>query len=252
MITANLKGPYLFTILVFVSYNSLAQPQRFRKWEAGLHIGAFIYQGDLTPNRYGSFETIRPGIGIFGTRIINRSLSARLLFNLAALSGNESVYKVPEYRQHRNFSFNASVKELTLLLHWNVLGANYDERKYEPYVFAGGGISAVNINRNYSRYDAAYFGEQSDLSSRLAVDAATPTPRMIPVVPAGAGIRYNLSEKIAINLEASYRFMHTDYLDGFSVAANPGFKDHYSSITIGAAYKFGGKEKVGCPAMGEL
>jgi hypothetical protein len=241
--------PVFFSILFLISYDGLTQKPSPRKWEAGLHAGAFIYQGDLTPNRYGSFETIRPGIGLFGTRIINRMLSVRLQFNIAGLAGNESVYKYPEWRQHRNFAFNASVKELTLLLHYNVLGSNYDERKYEPYVFAGGGVSSVNITRDYSRYDASYFGEQSDLHGRLAVDAATPTPRVIPVVPVGAGIRYNLSEKIAINLEGSYRFMQTDYLDGFSVAANPRFKDHYSSLTIGAAYKFGGKEKYGCPAV---
>jgi hypothetical protein len=249
MITTKITGPSLISILFLISYDGFAQKESLRKWEAGIHVGAFIYQGDLTPNRYGSFETVQPGIGIFGTRIINNSFSVRLLFNMARLAGNESVYKYPEWRQQRNFAFTASVKELTLLLHWNVLGSNYDERKYEPYVFAGAGISSVNINRDYSRYNAAYFGEQSDLHARLAVDAATPTPRLIPVVPAGVGVRYNLSQKIAINVEGTYRFMHTDYLDGFSIAANPGFKDHYSSITIGAAYKFGVKEKYGCPEV---
>ena len=83
--------------------------------------------------------------------------------------------------------------------------------------------------------------------SGLAVDAVTPTPKVIPVVPVGAGMRYNLSDRIAINGEASYRLMHTDYLDGFSMSANPKLKDHYSSITIGVAYKFGNKEKYSCP-----
>jgi hypothetical protein len=48
-------------------------------------------------------------------------------------------------------------------------------------------------------------------------------------------------------MEGTYRLMRTDYLDGFSKSANPNLKDHYSSITIGAAYKFGNKEKYGCP-----
>lgn len=208
-----------------------------------------MYQGDLTPHRHGSIETLQPGIGIFCTRIINRSFAAKLLFNMARLAGDESVYKYPAWRQQRNFSFNASVKELSLLLHWNILGTNYNESKYEPYVFAGAGISAVNISRNYSRYNAAYFGENSDIPARIAIDAVTPTPKAIPVVPAGVGVRYNLSNRIAINAEAAYRFMNTDYLDGFSVSANPAFKDHYSSFTIGAAYKFGVKEKYGCPTV---
>ncbi|MEO6488469.1 MAG: DUF6089 family protein [Ferruginibacter sp.] len=249
MVTVKSTCPVFFSILFLISHDGFTQKPGLRKWEAGLHAGAYVYQGDLTPNRYGSFETLRPGIGFFGTRIMNPVFSVRLLFNLAALAGNESVYKYPEWRQQRNFAFTASVKELTLLLHYNIRGSNYIERKYEPYVFAGGGVSAVNITRDYSRYNASYFGEQSDLHGRLAADAVTPTPKIVPIVPVGAGIRYNLSEKIAINLEGSYRFMHTDYLDGFSIAANPGFKDHYSSLTIGAAYKFGGKEKYGCPSV---
>ena len=42
--------------------------------------------------------------------------------------------------------------------------------------------------------------------------------------------------------------MHNDYVDGFSKSANPKLGDHYMSVNIGAAYKFGKKEKYGCPA----
>ena len=239
--------PVFFSILFSFSYDGFSQRASLPKWEAGINVGGYIYQGDLTIHRFGSIETIQPGVGISGTRIINRAFSARLLFNMARLVGDESIYKYPEWRQQRNFSFTASVKELSLLVHWNVLGSNYDERKFEPYLFAGGGVSFVNIKRNYSKVNPVYFGEHSPMLSGLAVDAVTPTPKMIPVIPVGAGLRYNLSDRIAINGEASYRLMHTDYLDGFSMSANPKLKDHYSSITIGVAYKFGNKEKYGCP-----
>ena len=231
----------------FISYDGFSQVKSLPKYEMGLNIGGYIYQGDLTPHQFGSIETIKPGIGISGTRIINRAFSARLLFNIASLKGDESIYKNSDYRPQRNFAFTTPVKELSLLLHWNILGSNYDERKFEPYLFAGVGVSFVKIKRDYSRLNTAFFGEQSEVISGLATDIATRTPRTIPVMPVGAGLRYNLSERIALNAEASYRLIRTDYLDGFSQAVNPKLKDHYSSITIGAAYKFGNKDKFGCP-----
>lgn len=235
-------------ILFFDSFNGYSQLSVRPKWEAGINLGGYFYQGDLTPHRFGSIETIQPGFGLSVTRILSKSFSARILFNMARLVGDESIYKHPEWRQERNFSFNASVKELTLLFHWNVIGNNYDERKIEPYLFAGGGIAVLNIQRNYSRFNANYFGENPDLANGLAIDASTPTPRLLPVVPVGGGVRYNLSDKIAINVEGAYRLMHSDYLDGFSISANPKFKDHFSSISIGLAYKFGKKDKYRCPA----
>ena len=107
----------------------------------------------------------------------------------------------------------------------------------------------MNISRDYSRFNPAYFGEVSSVTAGLAVDAVTPVPRVIPVVPVGAGLRYNLSRRIAINGELSYRLMRTDYLDGFSMSADPNQKDHYASITIGVAYKFGNKDRYACPAV---
>lgn len=247
MFTTKITCTALLSFTFIISNVGLAQKNSLPKYEAGINIGAYIYQGDLTPHRFGSIETIQPGIGISGTRIISSAFSARLLFNMARLAGDESIYKYPEWRQQRNFSFTASVKELSLSLHWNVFGTNYKDAKYEPYIFAGAGASFVNIARNYSKVNLAYFGEISDVQNGLIIDGATPTPRVIPVLPVGAGIRYHISDRVVLNLEGSYRLMRTDYLDGFSKSANPGFKDHYSSITIGASYKFGNKEKYGCP-----
>ncbi len=247
MLAAKITCSTFFIFSVFNCNDAFSQKSSLPKWEAGLNAGVYIYQGDLTPHRFGSVETIQPGFGISGTRIINRAFSARLLFNMARLAGNESLYKYPEWRQQRNFSFTSSVKELSLSLHWNIFGTNYVEVKYEPYVFAGAAVSFVNINRNYSATNLAYFGENSVVQTGLAADIVTPTPRVIPEVPVGAGLRYHLSDRIVLNMEGTYRLMRTDYLDGFSKSANPNLKDHYSSITIGAAYKFGNKEKYGCP-----
>ncbi|MEP7165324.1 MAG: DUF6089 family protein [Ferruginibacter sp.] len=247
MLATRISCSSIFIIGFFICPDTYSQAGNSHKWEAGINAGAYMYQGDLTTHAYGSVETIKPGFGISVTRIINKAFSARLMFNMAWLAGNESIYEYPRWRQQRNFSFNASVKELTLSVHWNILGTNYEDVKFEPYVFAGAGASFVNINRNYTGFNAVFFGDQSPVVSGLAVDAATATPKIIPVVPLGAGLRYHVSGKIVLNLEGSYRLMYTDYLDGFSKSANPKLNDHYSSLTLGVSYKFGGKEKYGCP-----
>lgn len=249
MFTKKISPAVLFSLLFLFSNEAFSQKSSLSKWEAGLSLGGYVYQGDLTPNRFGSIETIQPGIGFFGTRIINRMFSARLLFNIARIAGDESIYEYPAWRQERNFSFSTSNKELSLLVHWNIFGSNYDERKYEPYVFGGAGVSVLNVSRNYSRMNAAFFAENAEVQNGLAADIVTPAPRVIPVIPVGAGVRYNLSDRIGINVEGSYRLMRTDYLDGFSKSANPNLKDHYSSISVGASYKFGKKEKYGCPSV---
>jgi len=239
----------IFSFSLLVTYDCFSQRSIVPKWEAGLNVGAYMYQGDLTPRRIGSIETITPGFGIFGTRIINRSFSARLMFNMSRLVANEAIYEYPLWRKERAFSSSTSVKELGVSVHWNIFGTNYEEVKFEPYVFAGGGLSYINVTRNYSQTNFPYFGETSQVATGLVADLATPTPKLIPVAPVGAGVRYHISNRIVLNLEGSYRLMRTDYFDGFSKAANPGFKDHYSSLSIGAAYKFGSKEKYGCPAV---
>ncbi len=244
MLVRKITRSAFISISFFISNDSFSQA--VPRYEIGLNAGMYMYQGDLTLHRLGSIETIRPGIGISGTRILNTSFSLRAMFLVAGLAADESIYKYPECRQERNFSYAASVKEAGLSFHWNVLGTNYYDVKYEPYVFAGAAVSVINTNSNYSRVNWTYFGEQSDVGAGLAVDITKPSQKIIPVVPVGAGVRYHISNRIVLNLEETYRLMHTDYIDGFSKSANPKLGDHYSSLTIGASYKFKSKEKLGC------
>jgi hypothetical protein len=116
-------------------------------------------------------------------------------------------------------------------------------------LFAGAGVTILNVKRDYSNFDTAYFGDGTELLNLLAIDANHALPRAIPVIPAGAGIRYSISPAIAISAESSYRFTFTDYLDGFSRAANPSKNDHYQIITVSAVYRMGYKNPTSCPVL---
>jgi len=217
---------------------------------AGLNAGAYIYQGDLTPERFGSFRTIQPGFSLFVKKPINSFLAARIHMSFARLKGDDSRYSKPEFRQQRNFYATTPVKEFSAQLVWNIRGRNYDDYGIMPYLFSGAGVSLINVKKDYSRMNPAVFGESSEVLTGLAVDNARGTPRALLAVPVGIGAEYPLSDRFSVNIETSYRFIFTDYLDGFSQSANPKRQDHYHSTSAGLIYKFGIKKKgIGCPVV---
>ena len=241
------KAIVLFFIF-FMGYKS--QAQFYKELSVGLNAGAYIYQGDLTPDPLGSFRTIRPGLSLFAKKPLNHFLAVRVHMSFATLKGDESRYSKPEYRQQRNFSFTSPVIELSGQLVWNILGRNYNDYGIMPYIFSGAGVSFVHPIKDYSRMDPAVFGESSAVLTGLAVDNARGTSNTLFSVPVGVGAEYPLSERFSVNIETSYRFVFTDYLDGFSQSANPKLQDHYHSTSAGVIYKFGKKIKgTGCPVV---
>jgi hypothetical protein len=237
-------------VLFFLFITAESNAQFYKDMSVGLNGGLYVYQGDLTPDPIGSFRTIKPGLSVFATKPVNHFLAARLHISFASLQGNDSRYSKPEYRQQRNFYFFTPLMEFSGQLVWNIRGRNYDDYGIQPYVFAGAGVSLIRTQKDYSRMNTAYFGEASEVYSGLVVDNAHGTPRALFSVPAGIGATYPLSERFSVNLETSYRFIFTDYLDGFSQSANPKLNDHYHSTSAGLIYKFGKKKKgLGCPSV---
>ena len=210
------------------------------KFEVGINGGAFIYQGDLTPSRLGSYRTLKPGVGIYIDRIITPILSFRTNLSLGKLKGDDSKYSVPEYRQQRNFKFKSPVLEISELLVVDPLRNNLARKSsaVSPYLFAGFGFSLLRIKRDWSGFNAEYFSAETTTINGLATDAQHSLPRLIPVLPVGVGVRYSISKRIALSAETSYRFTFTDYLDGFSKAADPSKRDSYQSHSFGIIYQF--------------
>lgn len=237
-------------IIVLISMCTQVQAQiKQPKYEVGAGAGAFVYQGDLAPGRFGSWKTIRPGLVLHGSRLLNRTMALRLQLSIASLRGDDAKYNNPAYRQQRNFNFRTSLIELSPQIVWSPLGWNDVGKQLSPYVFGGAAVSLVRIRRDASAFNASYFEAEPELFTKLATDLAARTPRLLPAVPVGAGIRYSISPTLVLNAEASYRLLFTDYLDGFSRAANPDRKDHYYNISVGLIYRFGRKNSWDCPPV---
>ncbi|HEX6332970.1 MAG TPA: outer membrane beta-barrel protein [Flavisolibacter sp.] len=238
----------LVSITISQAAWSQVQPARL---EAGLTAGMVIYQGDLTPLRPGAVNTPGFNANIFGSYLLNRSYSIRGNIVLGSIRGDDATYSTPDYRRRRNFQFSGLFGEFTGLLVWNIRANNGNEplKKIHPYVFAGAGVSMLRITRDWSRFNAEYFSGEPDVLQGLEADISHPMPRVIPVVPLGAGARYFISERLSVIAEGSYRLTETDYLDGFSKAANADRKDHYTTVNVGIVYRLGTGKKYDCPVV---
>lgn len=240
------------TVLVLLSFSIVFVNAQTSLYQVGIGVGTYVYQGDLTPTRVGSLATMKPGINLYGSRLLTSSLSARLQLSIARLKGDDAKYSHPEYRQQRNFNFTTPLVEAAASIVWNPLRSNFDgirAPRLTPYLSAGVGLSWVRINRDYSNFNPAYFGSESWVVTGLNADIAHRTPRLLPVIPVGAGLQYELTPQWSLTADASYRFTFSDYLDGFSQAANPALKDRYLSTSIGIQYKIGSDRGIKCPVV---
>jgi opacity protein-like surface antigen len=220
------------------------------KYEFGLNLGFLVYQGDLTPEQLGSFRTQKLFQGIHASKIISSSFSLRANLAVGKLKGGDALYDNPDYRKQRNFNFSTPVTELSAQFVWNMTGKNYADKGFSPYLFTGAGLSFLKIKRDWSNISTSYFdAETSEIWAGLAADSAHKLPWMIPVIPVGAGIKYFITPNWAVNAESSYRIATTDYLDGFSKAANANKKDNYFGYSIGVIYRTGKKDRLGCPVI---
>ena len=221
------------------------------KWQVGINAGIFIYQGDLTPSPIGSYRTLSPGFGLYISRVLSPSFVLRTNFAKGTIKGYDGAYQSPWWRKERNFKFSSPVTEISELLVWNIFRNSSGEadKKFSPYIYAGAAVSLIKVRRDYSGMNTTVFDDGSDLVAGLAVDMAKRPPSATLVLPVGAGVEYALTRHISLTAETAFRYTFTDYLDGFSQAANPKRKDYYHSHTIGLVYKFGSKTQYDCPAM---
>ena len=249
----NCKTIALPVLLATVAYSTPYAQTKVAKYEIGINAGTLIYQGDLSTHYIGSFHYLKPAIGVFASRAINKNLAIRANLVLGKISDDESVYSSPAYKRQRNFKFNTSITEFSALLVWNVLGKSTDEsdRRIVPYLFGGAGISFLNVHRDWSNFNRTAFPPTSSIAIGLAADSAHSLPGAIPAIPIGAGIRYAIGPKLSLAGEFNYRFVFTDYLDGFSQSVNPNSKDKYYGISIGLIYSFINNSGIDCPKVGK-
>jgi hypothetical protein len=235
------------TLILFAGTKSFSQ-FKSNGLEIGVQAGTLIYQGDLSEGALGSYKSLHPAVGIYVSKSLDNYFAVRATLTRGKLSADESTIADPEWRQQRNFSFKTPVTEFYGSLVWQPFGKNNEEntRRLSPYLFAGAGISFLRIQRDWSRLNTNYFDAKSEVVTGMGYDTMHATPRVLPIVPVGAGVQYVISPRLALNLEGTYRFTTSDYLDGFKFSANANRKDNYYGVSLGLSFSLG-TNRYDCP-----
>ncbi|TDH29109.1 hypothetical protein EXU57_03315 [Segetibacter sp. 3557_3] len=235
------------SVCITTTTKTIAQ-QRESGYEFGIGVGTLIYQGDLVPGFLGDYRTLKPALNVFAGKAIDPFFSVRGNLTVGKILADEARYTKPEWRQSRNFKFSTPVTELsaTVVFRPTAKGTDPTDRKISPYVFAGVGVSFLNVKRDYSRVDTTVFGAKSDVQLGLGRDTVRSLPRALPVLPVGLGVDMVLSSSISLNAALTYRFTKADYIDGFKYAGNPKNEDAYYGISVGLTFRPGGYR---CPSV---
>jgi OmpA-OmpF porin, OOP family len=217
----------VFCISILFTFNSL----KAQNFEAGLTLGATHYNGDvdIAGRNFGS--SLQPAIGILGKyRFANRFLlrGQALTGTLSATEKNHPM----AWRQERGFAFTSRITELTGLLEYEFL------RKGNMTAYAFGGLGAT-----FFRPNTDYSMPNPFILTDINEDLNTNYRKVTPAIPLGIGAKYALKWHFNLGIEAGYRKVFTDYLDGISKIANPQRQDMYFIANVVLTKEFGGGKR---------
>lgn len=238
----------LSVVISCISFTAPAQNYRYH-YEAGINLGTLLYQGDLVSSSFGSFKGTAPMVQLWAGKPFSPYFSWRVNLMFGSLGMDESWFTTPYWKRLRNFSFHTPVAELSGLLQYNIYGDN-DKDTYHiltPYLFTGLGLAKLDIHRDWSRLDSSVSPE-SPIRKGILIDSMHALPSVLPVLPVGLGLKWMVTPRVAVNAELNLRLTLTDYLDGFSYAANPNAKDTYYGISLGVSFVLGNNE-MKCPQV---
>lgn len=209
------KRSCILIVFLISAVSVFAQSESYvQTGEFGITAGVANYFGDI--NTRASFNRPKPALGLFFRKQFSNYIGARIAGRYAQL-GYSDRYSKNEFQQARNLSFNTNIWEITLQGDFNFFKfvPNDPNYAFTPYVTLGvGGFS-------YDPY--AYIGGKKEFLRPLGTEGQTigydgrkPYGTMSLCIPFGAGIKYNISEKVNLSFEVAHRYTFTDYIDDVS------------------------------------
>jgi hypothetical protein len=199
---------YLFIIFIVSIYSENLKSQD--GFELGGWIGMSNYFGDLNT----SFNLSKPGlaVGVNYRLLFNDRLAYKSSLSFGSVRGDDNDSSNP-FEHDRNLSFRSPVYDLTNQFEFNFLpyihGTSTDY--FTPYIAVGLCIFYYNPTAEIDgkKYNLREFGTEGQA---LGEEYFQFSSGFIT----GGGIKWDINHKLSVNLEASYRFIFTDYLDDVS------------------------------------
>jgi hypothetical protein len=207
LLTPEKLGPMRKHLLLVLSVFFAAQS--FAQFRLGIFGGVSNYHGDLQER---VFQNARGAFGLTGTFSLSERLNLRAGLTFAKLAGADSLSKQADLRA-RNLSFQSSITEFSLLAEYNFF--NLDQIRWTPYVF--GGLAVFHYNPyTFDRNGAQVYLQPLGTEGQGITGYGQPYKLTQFAIPFGGGIKYVLSDRVQLGLEAGIRKTFTDYLDDVS------------------------------------
>lgn len=214
--------------------------------EVGVSLGMAGLVGDL--NFQPSF-----GIGVHVRKALDYTFSLRGDFSFQALPSKTPTndpnfpYGGPETRNPSGNGDPRSIDKantnmiagsLQLVIALNNGRWDGGARKISPYVFGGVGVASLNTTVNVTKAPAG--SPSTTLGNQtFAVAGDRNTGSIVPIVEAGAGISFRVSDKMNISIEeklATVFGKRADLLDGFAY----NFRDFTTNTNLRLNFNIGG------------
>ncbi len=209
-----------------IDYSSLVN-----KHTIGLFLGMSNSATDVHCfSKYGEGLLDKSGLGygINYTYNFNPNWGVRLGYMGTTLTGNDKDVNRGEGSHHsRGFNYTSGLHELSALLQWDLLGKKRYKggafrKTFSPYILAGLGVSITNPEVDWN--EGAIFPNKTVEDIKRDKAEVNGTSLQIPL---GIGVKYDLTRKMFLGLEARSIYSLSDYLDGVHYSGNEDMNDYY-------------------------
>jgi len=197
-----------------------------QKTEVGMFAGLSNYQGDLVESGF-TLKDSKFTIGLLMKHHLSSKLAIRAGVNVGRFEGDDANF---DERENRGYSFESNFFDLTAGAEYTFLGKDrYDaggtfKKTVSPFVYVMVGI----VNTDVSVDDKI-------IRTQDEIDASS----LHFSLPVGGGLKADLSERITLAADVSFRATFSDYLDGFSESANKDENDWYFLGGVTFTYRLG-------------
>jgi opacity protein-like surface antigen len=212
-----MKKLTVLTILFLWILTGTTNAQRYeyvQQGEFGATVGAAHYFGDI--NTRAALNRPKPALGVFFRKQFGNYVGMRIAAHYAQV-GYSDVYSKNDYQKTRNLSFNSNIWEVAVQGDFNFFKfiPGDPDHLFTPYVTLGAGIFT------YDPY--AYLDGKKEFLRPLGTEGQVigfngrkQYSTMAFCFPLGAGVKYNINDRMNLSFEISQRFTTTDYLDDVS------------------------------------
>lgn len=200
------------TIIVVLNFaligivNAQTKKRHFKQKEIGVFGGASYYIGDLNPRFHFKFS--QPACGILFRYSTNYRFAFKFSFNYGNVRASDKVSNELDQIE-RNLNFKSRLYEFAAVTEFNFVEYRLGHEKHFRSLYVFGGIGSTYIN---PKSDIGQGYEELQFQTTEGTNYS----KIQLCLPFGIGFKWNVTEKIGLNVEWGPRNLFTDYLDDVS------------------------------------